>query len=244
MKGCIPLLASLAVVIFGTLAHAVEILGTPQVQATATGAVITWKTDVECGTRLNYGLNAAQLNHKAEGPVAREHQVTLGGLTPDTTYHFSAGSARTRLATGSFSTIGAAPAAAPPPSIVRRVLDVLTPDPKPAPAAAPPSRVTWANVATLQDHFDRHGKDFASQSPDDYAAQAWRFLQRARAESLPMKLDATDGTLRVFDPKTRAFAAYNGAGRTKTFFKPESPGYWQRQPGRPVKPAELRFSSR
>ena len=42
----------------------------------------------------------------------------------------------------------------------------------------------------------------------------------------------------------RVFAAYNGVGRTKTFFKPESPGYWQRQPGRPVKPADLHFSSR
>jgi pyocin large subunit-like protein len=59
-----------------------------------------------------------------------------------------------------------------------------------------------------------------------------------------MKLDDTDGTLRVFDPKTRAFAAYNEGGRTKTFFKPESASYWQRQPGRPVKPADLRFSSR
>jgi pyocin large subunit-like protein len=96
----------------------------------------------------------------------------------------------------------------------------------------------------LQDHFDRHGRDFSSKSPDDYAAQAWLFLQRARAENLPMKLDETDGTLRVFDPATRVFAAYNGAGRTKTFFKPDNPTYWQRQPGRVVKAAELRFSTR
>ena len=129
------------------------------------------------------------------------------------------------------------------------MLEAITPEKKPAPKAAipaqaPPTRQTWGNTASLQDHFDRHGRDFSSRSPDDYAAQAWLFLQRARAEGLPMKLDDTDGTLRVFDPKTRAFAAYNEKGLTKTFFKPESPTYWQRQPGRSVKPADLRFPSR
>ena len=59
-----------------------------------------------------------------------------------------------------------------------------------------------------------------------------------------MKLDDTDGTLRVFDPSSRVFGAYNGAGKTKTFFKPDNPAYWQRQPGRAVKPADLRFSPR
>lgn len=59
-----------------------------------------------------------------------------------------------------------------------------------------------------------------------------------------MKLDDTDGTLRVFDPQTHAFAAYNAAGRTKTFFKPESAGYWQRQPGRAITPGQVRFSNR
>jgi pyocin large subunit-like protein len=175
--------------------------------------------------------------------------ITLGSLSTGTTYYYSLGSARQQLATGSFTTSGNAPAANPPPSIVRRLLDVITPVKKPEPKAsipaqAPPTRQTWANPASLQDHFDRHGRDFSSRSPDDYAAQAWRFLQRARTEGLPMKLDATDGTLRIFDPKTRAFAAFNESGRTKTFFKPESPGYWERQPGRPVKPADLRFFSR
>lgn len=41
---------------------------------------------------------------------------------------------------------------------------------------------------------------------------------------------------RVFDPKTGAFAAYNRDGTTKTFFKPGSPGYFERQPGRIVAP--------
>lgn len=245
MKGLASLLIVILVAFAGALSHAVELVGQPQVKAEANAATISWKTDVECGTRLSYGRNAAQLDQKTEGGVSSAHEVSLPGLAPGTTYYYSVGSARTKLATGTFTT----PGAAAPSSIVRRVLDVLSPEKKPPPSDAaalrtPPTRQTWGNVTTLQDHFDRHGRDFSSTSPDDYAAQAWRFLQRARADSLPMKLDETDGTLRVFDTKTGIFAAYNGVGRTKTFFKPESPGYWQRQPGRPVKPADLRFSSR
>jgi pyocin large subunit-like protein len=47
------------------------------------------------------------------------------------------------------------------------------------------------------------------------------FLQRARAEGLPAKVDEY-GILRVFDPKTRSFAAHNRNGTPKTFFKPDS----------------------
>jgi pyocin large subunit-like protein len=99
--------------------------------------------------------------------------------------------------------------------------------------AAPPARETWANPSTLHDHFERHGSDFKAKDPVDYAAQAWRFLQRARTEGLPAKIDA-QGTIRVFDPKTGAFAAYNREGKTKTYFKPQSPHYFERQPGHSV----------
>ncbi|WP_395749180.1 fibronectin type III domain-containing protein [Prosthecobacter sp.] len=229
--------------------HAVELVGQPQTTATASSATIQWHTDVACGTRVQYGLSPTALNQKAEGVVTTEHKLLLNELKPGTTYYFSVGSARVRLGEGSFTTAGAAPAAEAAPSLIRRVLNIITPDKKAAPATAvseqaPATRMTWAHYESLQDHFERHGRDFSSKSPDDYAAKAWLFLQRARAESLPMKLDDTDGTLRIFDPKTGAFAAYTKAGMTKTFFKPDSPSYWQRQPGRAVKPADLRLSSR
>lgn len=248
MRAFIQWFACVSVLLAGMVAHGVEIIGAPQVKAAANSTTITWKTDVDCGTRLQYGLNAAQLNQKAEGAVSSAHQITLQGLAPGTAYHYSVGSARTLLATGTFTTTGDAPAAAPQPSVLRRVLDAITPGKKSEPTihgtTVPPARQTWGHPDSLQDHFERHGRDFGSRSPDDYAAQAWLFLQRARAGNLPMKLDDTDGTLRVFDPKTRAFAAYNGSGKTKTFFKPDSSDYWQRQPGRVVKSADLRFSSR
>ncbi|MCB1278973.1 fibronectin type III domain-containing protein [Prosthecobacter sp.] len=232
----------------GTLLHAVELVGQPKATTTANTATVQWRTDVDCGTRLQFGRNPDTLDQKAEGVVTSDHKIVLESLAPGTTYHFSVGSARTRLATGTFTTAGGSGAASPQPSLMRRVLDVFTPESKAeakvVSAKTPPTQQTWAHPDSLRDHFERHGRDFSSKTPDDYAAQAWQFLQRARTENLPMKLDDTDGTLRVFDPNTRAFAAYDGSGRTKTFFKPESPTYWQRQPGRTVRSSELRLRSR
>ena len=165
----VQLFISTLVIAFTSLAQAVELIGQPQVESSGTGAVITWKTDVDCGTRLRYGLNAAQLTQKAEGPVGSVHTVTLDSLTPGTTYHYSVGSARTQLHTGTFTTTGgAAPSVeTPQPSIMRRVLDAITPGKKkpaeerPAVAAqAPPTRSTWGNIASLRDHFERHGRGF------------------------------------------------------------------------------------
>lgn len=243
-------LVCVIVCLSGTLIRAVELTGPVQTTTTESTATIQWRTDVECGTRLQYGQTAAALDRKAEGAVTREHTIKLEALTPATTYYFSVGSARTRLAGGSFTTAGAAAAAATPqPSLVRRVLDVIAPGKKDreqtdAAAKAPSARETWGHLDSLQDHYDRHGRDFGSKSPEEYAAQAWRFLQRARTEDLPMKLDRTDGTLRVFDPATGVFGAYNNAGRTKTFFKPGSASYWQRQPGQTVKATHLRLFER
>ncbi len=88
----------------------------------------------------------------------------------------------------------------------------------------------WGNPKTLQDHFDRHGADFKAKNPDDYARQAHAFF--LAREQYQVKVD-TDGSIRVFDPKTRAFAAYNRDGTTKTFFKPsDGQAYFDHQPGK------------
>lgn len=244
------LLGLVVMVCLSSFAQAVELLGAPQVQVTAASAILTWQTDVACGTRVQYGFSADKLEQKSEGPVTAQHEVTLSNLKAGTVYHYSLGSARQRLHSGTFETSGAssvavAPSAPPAPSrksILDKVIGLLGPDEKPvakSPATptqprAPPTHQTWGRMETLQDHFVRHGPDFQSRSADDYAAQAWLFLQRAKQGHLPMKWDDGEGTLRVFDPQTRAFAAYNREGRTKTFFRPGNSSYWQRQPGRPI----------
>jgi pyocin large subunit-like protein len=92
---------------------------------------------------------------------------------------------------------------------------------------------TWGNRASLPDHFARHGSDFGARSPEEYAFFAAQFLQRARVAGWSAKVDDR-GVLRVFDPGSGSFGAYNPDGTTKTFFKPRDATYFQRQPGRTI----------
>ena len=88
----------------------------------------------------------------------------------------------------------------------------------------------WGNPKTLARHFRDHGADFGAKNADDYAQQASDFLRRSQAQGLPTKIDG-DGVIRVFDPKSNAFGAFNPDGTTRTFFKPSSSTCWDRQPG-------------
>jgi pyocin large subunit-like protein len=59
---------------------------------------------------------------------------------------------------------------------------------------------------------------------------ASRFLQESQAAKLPTTIDS-QGVIRVFDPQTGSFGSFNPNGTTRTFFKPSSPTYFDRQPG-------------
>jgi hypothetical protein len=108
-----------------------------------------------------------------------------------------------------------------------------------APFSSSARAQTWGNPASLPDHFARHGSDFGARNAAEYAGLAVQFLQRARVEGLPAKIDG-QGVLRVFDPGSGAFGAYNRDGTTKTFFKPGSRGYFERQPGQLIDLRTLR----
>jgi hypothetical protein len=226
--------------------RAVEVIDGPRVEVAGTTATVWWKLDAPAGGTVRFGLAEEALNRSQKSPVvATEHTVRLDGLQAGVRYHYSVGTARRPLKTGSFvagagsGTRGQrAPDGEDGPARRGGSADDAPSSAKKAPtasdAAAPPARRTWANVATLRDHYERHGRDFAATSAEDYAAQAWRFLQRAKTEGLPAKIDP-EGTLRVWDPRTRSFAAYTRQGLTKTYFKPGSRDYFERQPGRPVR---------
>jgi len=102
--------------------------------------------------------------------------------------------------------------------------------PAPTTSVSASARQTWGHPETLPDHFARHGPDFGARTPDEYAAQAHAFLQRARTSGLAAKRDR-NGELRIYDPATDTFGAYNADGTTKTFFKPGNPSYFDHQPG-------------
>lgn len=242
MAVCLALVAQ-------SFAQSVKIIDGPKVEPSSSGAVISWKTDSACGTRLRYGTDAAKLDGRAGEGTNTEHRVEISGLTAGAKYFFSIGTSKYELSRGDFVA-----AKAPSKNPLRRLVDAITKPATPPPAAskpttpatkpaaapaaarqAPPTRKTWGNISSLADHFARHGGDFHAKDADDYARQAWEFRQRAMDEGLPAKQDDSDGSIRVWDPKTRAFASYNRDGTTKTYFKPGSPDYFQRQPGRPIK---------
>ena len=214
-------------------ASAAVLVGTPRATPAGDGVEIRWTTDVATGSRVQYGRLEHALTQKAEGERGTNHLVVLRNLQPGTKYFYSVGTARIPLATNSF--VAAGGAIVPASGETNRVPSATA---STAPARpAPPARQTWGNMASLPDHFERHGHDFQAKDAEDYARQAWEFQQRARWEKLPMKVDE-DGVLRIYDPKTRAFAAYNRDGTTKTYFKPQSRDYFERQPGQLVAPAK------
>ena len=224
----------LTFVLLGSRAGAAVLVEGPSVSTTQGVVEIRWRTDVVTGSRVQYGRAPTAMSQRGDGETSTNHLVVLRGLVPGAKYFYTVGTARVPLATNVLIVPGGV--VNTPPGTNRAAL--APPQPvaeKPRPA--PPTRQTWGSMASLPDHFARHGRDFKAKDADDYARQAWEFLQRARTEGLPMKRD-DDGVLRVFDPKTRAFAAYNRDGTTKTFFKPESRDYFERQPGTllPTKP--------
>ena len=210
----------------------------PTVEVTSgSNAVVRWSTDVPTGTRVRYGLTPSNLTQSAGGDVRTRHSVVITGLRSGTKYFYTVGTARVPLATNAFSMPGWSAAFAPGPEVKMAAPAKVVPS---AARRAPPTRETWGNRPSLRDHFERHGSDFNAKDADDYARQAWEFLQRARAEGWPTKVDE-DGVIRIFDLKTRAFGAYNRDGTTKTYFKPDSRDYFERQPGRSVNAKTLKL---
>jgi pyocin large subunit-like protein len=88
----------------------------------------------------------------------------------------------------------------------------------------------WGKADTLGDHFARHGADFSAKTADEYVQLGSEFLRRSQVDRLPTKIDA-DGVIRVYDPSTNTFGAFNADGTIRTFFKPKSSTYFDRQPG-------------
>ncbi len=216
-------------------ARAISLLGEPEVELDATEATVRWKTDGPSGGKIRWGENDGTPDQTIKDGVGAEHRIKLAGLKPGTRYFYTVGTARDTIGKGSFTTKGTASAQPVPQSgagLGKGGVPVAPKQNMLVPQTAPPTRVTWGSIASLQDHYDRHGADFSATSPDDYAAKAWIFREQALAQKLPMKLDGA--TVRVMNLRTRAFAAYNLNGTTKTYFRPRDASYWERQPCTPI----------
>lgn len=206
-------------------AWGVELAGPPTVAFTSSNAVVEWQTAAPCGTHAKISPSSAKVS-VPDKSVGTGHRVVISHLQPGVEYNVVVGSAHVWLATNTFTFTGSG-------QTDSRQAEIKPAAPGISQLTPPPTRKIWGNPATLPDHFARHGADFNAKNADDYARMSWEFLQRAKAGGFPAKVDS-EGVLRVFDPAAGAFAAYNRNGTTKTFFKPGSPDYFARQPGKSV----------
>jgi len=174
-----------------------------------------------------FGESAARMTRRAQVEQGVNHSVLLPAVEPGTKWFFTAGTARVPLATNSFIVPGKALREGAPSNAIAVTATARKAE---AVSKAPPTRETWGDLPSLPDHFARHGRDFKAKNADDYARMAWEFRQRAKAGGLLIKVDS-EGVARIYDPKSGAFGAYNRNGTTKTFFKPNSRDYFDRQPG-------------
>jgi len=247
----------MAVVQSGFCDGPVQLIGTPRLTVTGTKAVLQWTTDRETGTSAVYGPAIERPTRRFKGKVGKEHRAELDGLEPSTRYRLILGTAREPLQTNEFVTppqVTATPLVAaltviiPPQRLISPTNSVepasagipgRSPSPEPdsvrtvSRSPSPPLKETWAHPETVNDHFRRHGADFHARDAEDYAAQAWRFRRSAAAAGFRAKKDAK-GVLRIYDPVSGTFGAYNADGTTRTFFKPGTDAYFDRQPGKVV----------
>jgi RHS repeat-associated protein len=97
---------------------------------------------------------------------------------------------------------------------------------------------TWGRAETLAEHFADHGAGIGAKTAAEYAEKASNFLIRSQLQRLPTKIDRS-GIIRVYDPATNTFGAYNQNGTTRTFYRPDPSlhgyptnlDYWNAQRG-------------
>jgi len=79
---------------FTTLDTTAPVLSNIQaVDITGTSARITWDTDEDATSRVDYGLSEPFSSHVSDATLVNAHSLTISGLTPDTTYQYRVTSA-------------------------------------------------------------------------------------------------------------------------------------------------------
>jgi len=83
------------VVVYGGDAPLPNVVRQPYLQmATPTSMTVVWKTALESDSRVSFGTGPGLFDQTVIDPVhTTDHEVTVTGLTPDTTYYYEVGSA-------------------------------------------------------------------------------------------------------------------------------------------------------
>lgn len=92
-RSAILLLVALALLTAGPL-DAASLTRGPYLQiSTQTSMVVRWRSDVATNSRVRYGTAPGSLTSTLDNASSvTEHEITLAGLSPNTTYWYSVGS--------------------------------------------------------------------------------------------------------------------------------------------------------
>jgi pyocin large subunit-like protein len=118
----------------------------------------------------------------------------------------------------------------------RKTID-RSPAQSPAPAARPigaPAttlhrEIGFASRRKLQEHFEKHGREFGSVSEAEYLGLAQTLRDRSAGGDV-LEIIRRDGVITRFDRSSGAFLAFNDDRTIRTFFKPnDGENYFRRQ---------------
>lgn len=103
------------------------------------------------------------------------------------------------------------------------------PSVNPAPPA-PRSTIGFRSRTRLEEHFAKHGGEFAAATANDYLAMAQRVRALPPSATVLELTRPTDGVISKFDRESGAFLAFDADSTIRTFFKPnDGEAYFKRQ---------------
>lgn len=116
-----------------------------------------------------------------------------------------------------------------PASASNRTEASSEPRTSPAPRS---STVGFSSNRALEEHFEKHGREFGSNSAAEYLELAQE-LRDAPAGGAILEAVRDDGVITRFDKRSGAFLAFHSNRTIRTFFKPnDGQRYFERQLGK------------
>jgi pyocin large subunit-like protein len=99
----------------------------------------------------------------------------------------------------------------------------------PAPAVKLRTHIGFRTRRHLEEHYQKHGREFGSISQDEYLLQAQTLRDRAAGGDI-LEVVRDDGVTTRFDRQAGTFVAFNEDFTIRTYFKPnDGERYFNRQ---------------
>ena len=114
-------------------------------------------------------------------------------------------------------------------TVTRTTTPAITNDQRPAPTTNVRTDIGFRTRRNLDEHYQKHGREFGGMSQDEYLRQA-QILRDSAAGGDILESARNDGVTTRFDRQSGAFLAFNPDLTIRTCFKPnDGERYFKRQ---------------